>query len=126
MVFSLAISVELYLECILKQNVSSCVLILFVQKVIGLFQMVLLIQTSCIWVLHIWWKMEILKSQSIFSLIKNFYNVKHNNHIQFNISYKMAVSFKLINVDFPSIFFSNISKSYSRFFVTTICYCISV
>ena len=39
--------------------------------------------------------------ESIFSLVKNFDNVGHNNHIQFNKSYKMAVSFKLNNVDFP-------------------------
>ena len=50
---------------------------------------------------------------SIFSLIKNFDNVKHNNHIQFNKSYKMAVSFKSNNTDFSPFSFPNFSKSCS-------------
>ena len=47
----------------------------------------------------------------ISSLTKNFDNVKHNNHIQFNKPYKMAVSFKLNNADFPPLSFPNFSKS---------------
>ena len=39
-------------------------------------------------------------AESSFSLIKNFDNVKHNNHTQFNKSYKLAVCFKLKNADF--------------------------
>ena len=48
---------------------------------------------------------------SIFSLIKNFDNVKHNNHNQFIKSCKTAVSFKLSNVGFPSLSFPNFSES---------------
>ena len=50
-------------------------------------------------------------AESIFSFINNFDNIKHNNHIQFNKSYKMAVSFKLHNADFPRSSFPNFSKS---------------
>ena len=52
-------------------------------------------------------------ARSIFSLIKNFDNVKRNNHIQFNKSYKMAVSSKLNNADFPPLYFPNLFKSCS-------------
>ena len=40
-------------------------------------------------------KMEILLAESLFSSIKNFDKVKHN-HIHFNKSYKMAVSFNCL------------------------------
>ena len=46
----------------------------------------------------------------VFSLIENFYDIKHNNRIQFNTSYKMAVPFKLNNADFPLLFFPNFFK----------------
>ena len=49
-------------------------------------------------------------AESIFSLIKKFANVKQNNHIQFNKSYKMAVSFKLNNAGFPPLSYPNFSK----------------
>ena len=50
-------------------------------------------------------------AESIFSFISHFNNIKHNNHIQFNKSYKMAVLFKLNNSDFPPLSFPNFSKS---------------
>ena len=50
-------------------------------------------------------------AESMFSFINNFYNIKHNNHIQFNKSYKMAVSFKLNITDFPPLIFPIFSKS---------------
>ena len=52
-------------------------------------------------------------AESIFSFIKNFDNIKLNNHIQFDKSYKMAVLFKLNNADFPPLSFPNFSKSCS-------------
>ena len=52
-------------------------------------------------------------AESIFGFINNFDNIKHNNHIQFDKSYKMALSFKLNNADFPPLFFPNFSKSCS-------------
>ena len=52
-------------------------------------------------------------AKSIFSLIENFDNVKHNNYIQFSKSYKMAVSFKFNNVDFPLLSCPSFSKSRS-------------
>lgn len=58
-----------------------------------------------------------IKLESIFSLIKNFDNVKHNNHTQFNKCCKMAVSFKLNNADFPPLSFSSIISK-SCFFVS--------
>ena len=45
--------------------------------------------------------------ESVFSLIKNFDNVKYYSHIQFNKCYKMAVYFKLNNADFPLLSFPN-------------------
>ena len=62
-------------------------------------------------------------AESIFSFINNFGNIKHNIHIQFNKSCKMAVSFKLNNVDFPSLSFPNLSvmllRSFSLPYATT-------
>ena len=55
---------------------------------------------------------------SIINLIKNFNNVKHNSHIQFNKSYNMAVSFKLNNADFLQLSFPNFSKSCSSVFLS--------
>ena len=52
-------------------------------------------------------------AESIFSFINNFGNIKHNKHIQFNKSCKMAVSFKLNNADFPPLYFPNLSMSCS-------------
>ena len=52
-------------------------------------------------------------AESIFSFINSFDNIKHNNHIQFNKSYKMTVSFELNNADFPPLSFPNFSKSCS-------------
>ena len=49
----------------------------------------------------------------IFSLIKNFDNANHNNHIQFSKSYAMAVSFELNNGGFPPSSFPNFSRSCS-------------
>ena len=49
----------------------------------------------------------------ILSLIENLDNLQHNNHIQFNISYKMPVSFKLNNADFPLLSFHYFSMSCS-------------
>ena len=50
-------------------------------------------------------------AESIFSFINNFDNINHNNHIQFQKSYKIAVSFKLNNTDFPPLSFSYFSRS---------------
>ena len=52
-------------------------------------------------------------AESIFSFINNFDKIKHNIHIQFNKSCKMAVSFKLNNADFPPLSFPNLSVSCS-------------
>ena len=52
-------------------------------------------------------------AELIFSFIKNFDNIKHSNHIQFDKSYKMAVLFKLNNADFSPLSFPNFSKSCS-------------
>ena len=52
-------------------------------------------------------------AESIFSFINNLDNIKHNNHIQFNKSYKMAVLVKLNNTDFSPLSISNFSKSCS-------------
>ena len=63
-------------------------------------------------------------AESIFSLIENFDNVKHNNHVQFNKSYKMAVSLKINNADFPPLSFPAFSKSCLSVCVsTTFCCC---
>ena len=62
-------------------------------------------------------------AESIFSFINNFDKIKHNIHIQFNKSCKMAVSFKLNNADFPSLSFPNLSvmllRSFSLPYATT-------
>ena len=52
-------------------------------------------------------------AESIFSFINHFDNIKHYNHIQFIKFYKMAVSFKLSNADFPPLSFPNFCKSCS-------------
>ena len=55
-------------------------------------------------------------AESIFSFISHFNKIKHNNHIQFNKSYKMAVLFKLNDSDFQVIILCS--------FVTIVCYCL--
>ena len=56
-------------------------------------------------------------AESIFSLIENFDNVMHNNHIQFNKSYKTVVLFKLNNADFLPLFFPAFFKSFNLLFL---------
>ena len=61
---------------------------------------------------------------TIFSLTANFDNVKHNNHIRFDKSHKMAVSFNLNNAGFPPLSFPIFCRfCFSVFCVTAICYC---
>ena len=50
-------------------------------------------------------------SELIFSLIKNFDNITHNNDIQFDKSYRMTVYFKQNNTVFFPLSFPNFSKS---------------
>ena len=52
-------------------------------------------------------------AESIFSSIENFNGVTCNNQKQLLMSYKMAVSFKLNNSDFPPLSFSAVSKPVS-------------
>ena len=52
-------------------------------------------------------------AESIFSSIENCNGVTCNNQKQFLMSYKMAVSFKLNNSDFPPLSFSTVSKPVS-------------
>ena len=52
-------------------------------------------------------------AESIFSSIENCNGVACNNQKQFLMSYKMAVSFKLNNSDFPPLSFSTVSKPVS-------------
>ena len=49
-------------------------------------------------------------AESIFSSIENCNGVTSNNQKKFLMSYKMAVSFKLHNSDFPPLSFSTVSK----------------
>ena len=53
--------------------------------------MVLLIQTSFIYNVNLVENQNLELAESILSFIKNFDNVKHDNHIQFNESYKTAL-----------------------------------
>ena len=76
--------------------------------------MVLLIQTSFFLDnVHLVKNGNLKLAESISSFTNNFDNIKHNNHIQFDKFYKMSVSFKLNNADFPPLYFPNICKSCS-------------
>ena len=63
--------------------------------------------------MHLVEKGNIKLAESIFSSIKNCINVTCNKHKQLLISYKMVVSFKLNNFDFPLLSFSTVSKRIS-------------
>ena len=62
---------------------------------------------------HLVRKGNLKLAEAIFSSIENCNGVTCNKHKQFLISYKMAVSFKLNNFDFPSLPFSIVSKPVS-------------
>ena len=59
---------------------------------------------------HLVEKGNLKLAESIFSSIKNYNDITCNKHKQFLTSFKMAVSFKLNNFDFPPLSFSTVSK----------------
>ena len=63
--------------------------------------------------MHLVEKGNLKLAESIFSSIKNCNDVTCNQHEQFLTSYKVAVSFKLNNFDFPLLSSSTVSKPVS-------------
>ena len=63
--------------------------------------------------LHLVEKGNLKLAESIFSSIKICNDFNCNKHKQFLTSYKVAVSFKLNNFDFPLLSFSTVSKPVS-------------
>ena len=63
--------------------------------------------------MHLVAKGNLKLAESIFSSIENCNGLTCNKQKQFLISYKMAVSFKLNNFDFPPLSFSTVSKPVS-------------
>ena len=59
---------------------------------------------------HLVEKGNLKLAESIFSSIENCNGVTCNKQKQFLICHKMTVSFKLNNFDFPSLYFSTVSK----------------
>ena len=61
--------------------------------------------------------MHLVKNRKLtlltFSLMKNFDNVEHNNHIQYDKFYKVTVFYNLNKAHFPPFSFYTFSKSRS-------------